>query len=95
MANKSKDELAAEAQAKLDAENAAKLEAEAQAKLDAESSQEITPSLIKVIAIHDEKGDETKTLWGVAFKLEDEVYVAELSEEDADAMVKANRVKLA
>lgn len=88
MGKKSKEELAAEAQAKLDAENAEKLESEAQAKLDANG-------LVKVIANYDGKRNERENLWGIDFVFDGDVYVAELSKEDADAMIEAKRVKLA
>ena len=37
---------------------------------------------------------ESVDLWGVAFKFENGKYIAFVDKDDADAMVKCNRVKL-
>lgn len=51
-------------------------------------------SKVKVIAEHDLVADKID-LWGVTFERVNGVYIAYLDKQDADAMVKANRVKLA
>lgn len=51
-------------------------------------------SKVKVIAEYDLIAD-TIYLWGVKFERVDGVYIAYIDKPDADAMVKANRVKLA
>lgn len=49
---------------------------------------------VKVIAEYDLIAD-TIELWGVKFERVNGVYIAYLDKQEADAMVKANRVKLA